>query len=189
LIIVVDTNIKMAPPQCVIPFGADSPLGRELSVPRKEKYDYLRNGTMTAALAVLLFAQYGVHYYTNHPSTRDLPWSTAERSIYVFLASTFCYCAGLNLVVERQTTLQLLLPEMLTLGALILGLVHALRLASLLLTVGSMYLMIFALSSTVETFLAMNNNQKSLSMMEDHAVEIARGSSDASAQTSTDKSI
>jgi hypothetical protein len=54
-----------------------------------------------------------------------------------------------------------------------------------------MYLMIFALSSTIEKFLAMNNNQKSLLMMEDHDGEIARvSSSDASsAQTSTDKSV
>jgi hypothetical protein len=153
----------MTPPQCTIPFGADSPLGIALSLPRKEKYGYLRNGTMTAASAVLLFTQYAVHYYADHPATRSLPWSSAERCIYVFLAASFFYRAGLNLLAERQSTLQLLLPELLTLSALILGLVHALRLAALLLTVGSMYLMIFFLSSTVETFLGMTTSGNSSS--------------------------
>lgn len=158
---------------CAIPLGS-SPIGQALAAPRKETYCYLRNATMTAASAVLLLCEFGVHYYAQHESTQRLPWSSAERSILVFLASTFCYRAGMNLVMSRQSTFVLLLPELLTLLSLFLGILHALRLASLCLVFGSIYLMIFALSSTIDKFMAMSDKMTEEAYNDEKAVQRSR---------------
>lgn len=164
-------NHQIATVQYFVAPLRSSPIGQALTAPRKETYDYLRNATMTAASAVLLFCEFGVHYFAKHESTQRLPWSSAERAILVFLVSTFCYRAAMNLVEARQSSFLLLLPELLTMFSLFLGLLHALRLASFCLIGGSMYLMIFALTSTLDKFAAMNDK---MALEVDEAVQRSR---------------